>query len=112
MYVEDVAESVKFWGSIGFSAQILDENSADIKSSADADVTFTLYKKDIVRQISPEAADSVPSLLLQTEDLDDLYQKLVELNHAAGEIVDAPGLGRVFNFTDPDGNFYAVRESK
>ncbi|GFH40746.1 VOC family protein [Lactococcus insecticola] len=110
LYVNDVKAAVAFWTALGFSSEVIDENSAQIKSDDTSQVTFMLYDKAFIRQVSPEVVDNVPSILFQTSDLDGLYDKVLATGNAAGEIVDAPGMGRVFNFSDPDGAYYAVVE--
>lgn len=52
-----------------------------------------------------------PSLMFFSEDIDKLYNDLLNKNVIVGEIVNMP-IGRVFNFADNENNYYAVMESK
>jgi lactoylglutathione lyase len=114
LYVDNIDIAIAFWEAIGFSTKKFDENSAEIKSAIDAQVTFTLYTKSLIHEISPELLNNVPtpSLMFQSNDIEALYAKVLALGRNADEIMTVPGLGRVFNFTDPDGNYYAVSEVK
>ncbi len=112
LYVENINDALAFWQGIGFVGQIIDDNSATIKPAADSQVTLNLYAKAFIREVSPEVVDNVPSLMFQANEFDALHAKVTAVSDAVGEIVEAPGLGRVFNFADPDGHYYAVCEVK
>lgn len=112
LYVEDVKASVAFWQAIGFVTAEIDANSAQIQPVADSQVKLMLYDKAFIRAISPEVVDNVPSILFQASDLEALHARIAVLVPVIGEIVEAPGVGRVFNFSDPDGQYFAVREVK
>ncbi|MCZ2259516.1 glyoxalase [Sporosarcina sp. G11-34] len=52
-----------------------------------------------------------PSLLLFSNNLDELYKDLTKKQVTVGEIVTMPS-GRVFNFADNEGNYFAVLKKK
>ncbi|MGO2939667.1 MAG: hypothetical protein ACTIDA_03865 [Pseudolactococcus laudensis] len=112
LYVENINDALNFWQGIGFVGQKIDGNAATIKPAADSQVTVNLYAKAFIREVSPEVVDNVASLMFQSNDFDALHAKVTEVSDAVGEIVVAPGLGRVFNFADPDCHYYAVCEVK
>lgn len=112
LYVENIDDDLKFWQAIGFVGQKIDDNAATIKPATDSQVTLNLYAKAFIREVSPEVVDNIPSLMFQANDFDVLHTKVTEVSDAIGQIVVVPGLGRVFNFADPDGHYYAVCEVK
>ena len=61
--------------------------------------------------MQPELNLSTPSLMFHSENLDKLYKDFSDKNITVGEIVDMPS-GRVFNFADNEGNYFAIMESK
>ena len=59
----------------------------------------------------PEVNLHTPSLLFYSENLDQLYKDFSDKGITVGEIVSMPG-GRVFNFADNEGNYFAIMEKK
>lgn len=57
--------------------------------------------------MQPELNLNTPSLLFFSDDLDRLYKDFSDKNITVGELVNIPS-GRVFNFTDNEGNYFAV----
>ncbi|MCH4168638.1 MAG: VOC family protein [Streptococcaceae bacterium] len=116
LYVKNVAESVAFWRELGFYIQsetVVDGTlTAEIKPSEFAELTLVLYDLDFIMANSPEVAGNTPSILFQTPDITALYQKIVPLGLPTGEVIQLPDGGCVFNFSDPDGNYFAVTESE
>ena len=110
LYVENIDDALKFWQAIGFVGQKIDDNAATIKPATDSQVTLNLYAKAFIREVSPEVVDNIPSLMFQANDFDVLHTKVTEVSDAIGQIVVVPGLGRVFNFADPDGHIIAFAE--
>lgn len=110
LYVEDVKTALDFWEAIGFVTQTIDANSAQMQPVTDSQVKIMLYDKAFIRSVSPEVVDNVPSLLFQASDLDALHAKILETGQVVGDIAQIPGMGRVFNFSDPDGHYFAVRD--
>jgi len=69
LYVDDVAMERDFWSAIGFEvfnqAEIMGFKNFEMKPHADSTLTFTVYVKDFIRQVSPEVVDMKPSLLFE-----------------------------------------------
>lgn len=117
LYVDNQDEAVKFWTDIvGF--QILSEADhgeglrwIEIAPSKDAETSFVLHNKELVAKMSPELHLGTPSLLFFTEDLDQFYKHLASHEVTLGDIVTMP-TGRVFNFADNEGNYFAILEAR
>ncbi|MBS7576475.1 MULTISPECIES: VOC family protein [unclassified Enterococcus] len=116
LYVKNVAESIEFWRELGFYIQSETEIdgtlTAEIKPSERAELTLVLYDLEFIMANSPEVAGNTPSILFQTSDITTLYQKVAALGFPVGEVIHLPDGGCVFNFSDPDGNYFAVAESE
>jgi len=61
--------------------------------------------------MQPELNLQTPSLLLFSENLDELYRDFKDKQITVGDMVTMPS-GRVFNFADNEGNYFAVLERK
>ncbi|ANE45805.1 glyoxalase [Paenibacillus swuensis] len=116
LYVNDQEACMKFWTEqVGFT--LVNEHSmGDMKwyviaPTGEAQTSIVLHNKELISKMQPELNLGTPSLLFFSEDLDSLYQNLVEKSITVGEIVNMP-TGRVFNFADNEGNYFAVMETK
>jgi lactoylglutathione lyase len=83
----------------------------EIAPTKNAQTSIVLHNKELVSKMSPEVNLGTPSLLFFSEDLDQLYKDFSDKNITVGEIVIVPE-GRVFNFADNEGNYFAVVEKK
>jgi lactoylglutathione lyase len=114
LYVNNQDEAVKFWKEVlGFSV-ISEENNGhmrwiEVAAKKDAETSIILHDKEVVAKMSPGLNLGTPSLMFFTVNLDELYMKLSSKNITVGEIVNMPS-GRVFNFADYEGNYFAVME--
>lgn len=52
---------------------------------------------------------ATPSLIFATTNFDSLRESLQENGVETGEVMTLP-MGRVFNFADPEQNYFAVKE--
>lgn len=115
LYVADVAAAGAFWESLGFV--ILEESEADgtlvleIAPSTESNLHLVLYDLNYVQSHSPEVNIAVPSILFTATDVLDLYQRMQVLNVTLGELVQL-GEQLIFNFADPEGNYFAVSGPK
>lgn len=111
LYVADVAAAGAFWESLGFV--ILEESEADgtlvleIAPSTESNLHLVLYDLNYVQSHSPEVNIAAPSSLFTATDVLDLYQRMQVLNVTLGELVQL-GEQLIFNFADPEGNYFAV----
>ncbi|MBF8808128.1 MAG: VOC family protein [Enterococcus lacertideformus] len=111
LYVDDIEKNVAFWKSVGFKE--LDRQKMDgtliveIAQSETATAYLVLYDREFIEQHSSEVAGSSPSLMFYSENVFELYKKMQELGTTVGDLVQL-GEEYVFNFADPDGNYFAV----
>lgn len=111
LYMNDVAAAGAFWQSLGFV--ILDETEADgtlvleIAPTVTSNLHFVIYDLTYVQSHSPEVNIATPSVMFEAKDVFDLYQKMQIQNVALGELVQL-GDRLIFNFADPEGNYFAV----
>ncbi|CAM3887308.1 VOC family protein [Mesobacillus zeae] len=115
LYVNNQDEAVKFWTEkLGFSV-IADENNGqgmrwiEISPSINAETSIILHDKELISKMSPEMNIGTPSLMFFSENFEQLHNDLIKKNITVGEIVNMPS-GRVFNFADSEGNYFAIME--
>ncbi|MBO0601767.1 VOC family protein [Sporosarcina sp. E16_3] len=117
LYVNNQDEAVTFWTEkVGFSVISEEDNGQGMKwieiaPSKDAETAFILHNKELIAKMQPELNLQTPSLLLFSDKLDELYKDFKEKQITVGELVTMPS-GRVFNFADNEGNYFAVLEKK
>jgi lactoylglutathione lyase len=113
LYVNDQDEAVKFWTEkVGFHVISEEDNGEgmrwiEIAASKESETSIILHNKEFVAKMSPGLNLGTPSLMFFTEDLEGLYANLSEKNVTVGEMVNMPS-GKVFNFADGEGNYFAV----
>lgn len=117
LYVNNQEETVKFWTEkAGFSV-ISDEDNGqgmrwiEIAPTSDAETSIVLHNKELIAKMQPELNLNTPSLLFFSDNLDQLYKEFSEKQITVGELVTMPS-GRVFNFADNEGNYFAILEKK
>lgn len=117
LYVNNQDEAVKFWTEkVGFSVITEEDNGQGMKwieiaPSKEAETAFILHNKELIAKMQPELNLQTPSLLLFSEKLDELYKDFKDKQITVGDMVTMPS-GRVFNFADNEGNYFAVLEKK
>ncbi|WP_432355487.1 VOC family protein [Sporosarcina sp. A2] len=115
VYVSDQDNIKKFWiEQVGFSVISEEDNGEgmrwiEIAPSKESDTCIVLHDKELISKMQPELNLGTPSLLFFTDKLDELFEKLKNSHVTVGELVSIP-TGRVFNFADPEGNYFAVME--
>ncbi|OPH57810.1 glyoxalase [Paenibacillus ferrarius] len=116
LYVNNQDEALKFWTEkLGFSL-VSEENNEhmrwiEIAPAKEAGTNIVLHNKELIAKMQPQLNLNTPSLLFFSDELDSLYQDLKDKNITVGELVTMP-TGRVFNFADNEGNYFAVLEKK
>ena len=115
LYVNNQDEAVKFWTEqVGFVVVSEEDNGQgmrwiEIAPTKDAETSFVLHNKALIAEMQPELNLNTPSLLLFTDQLDALHKDLSDKQLTVGEIMTMPS-GRVFNFADNEGNYFAIKE--
>lgn len=117
VYVNNQDETLEFWTEkVGFSV-VSDENNGqglrwiEIAPTKEAETSIVLHNKEFIAKMQPELNLNTPSLMFYSENLDKLYKDFTDKNITVGEIVSMP-MGRVFNFADNEGNYFAVMEKR
>ncbi|MCM3767002.1 VOC family protein [Neobacillus niacini] len=117
LYVNNQDEAVRFWKEVmGFSVMNEEDNGQgfrwiEIAPTKDAETSIILHNKEFIAKMSPELNLGTPSLMFFTKNLDQLHADLSNKNITVGEIMNMPS-GKVFNFSDFEGNYFAVMEKK
>ncbi|EEK51041.1 VOC family protein [Bacillus cereus ATCC 10876] len=115
LYVNNQDEAVNFWTEkVGFYVVAEEDNKQgmrwiEIAPKSGAETSIILHNKEIISKMSPELNLGTPSLMFFSENLDQLYTDLTNKNVTVGEMVTMPS-GKVFNFADSEGNYFAVME--
>ena len=73
------------------------------------ETSIILHNKELIAKMQPELNLNTPSLLFFSENLDRLYQDFKDKEITVGQLVTMPS-GRVFNFSDNEGNYFAIME--
>ena len=111
LYVTDVDREAKFWQSVGFVERDRQDMGAtemvQMAPSEDGAFAFNIFDLAFIKENSPEVADNVPSVMLYSDDIETLYEKMQSLGIETGELVEM-GLQKVFNFANPDGLYFGV----
>ncbi|MFC3931603.1 glyoxalase [Streptococcus dentapri] len=111
LYVEDVAAERDFWSAIGFEilnkTEMMGFETFDMRPHADSSLTFTVYSKEFIYQVSPEVIDMKPSVLFETTDIEGLRARIAAVTDTASQINSEPFPN--FNFANPSGHYFAVK---
>jgi lactoylglutathione lyase len=116
LYVNNQEKAVDFWTEIMGLSLISEVDMGqglrwfELAPTKEAETSIILHNKELIAKMQPELNLGTPSLMFFTEDLDKLYSRLSNANITVGEIVNMPPSGRVFNFADYEGNYFAVME--
>ena len=110
LYVKSVQAVADFWLTAGF-VEISRQGEGQeltivLAPSKESNARLQLWDIDFIRQVSPEVAESKPSLLFTVDNLEEWQAKIAQLTDTASEINNYQGMTN-FNFADPEGNFYA-----
>lgn len=116
LYVDEPRRVAEFWKkNFGFLEHVTEEGGLfkiELRPHQLAETKIILFERAVIAELEPELDLATPSLLFAVPkgELDVLYEKV----KANGEVVNPPmttpdGM-RVFNFADPEGRYFAVRE--
>ncbi|WP_171943459.1 VOC family protein [Streptococcus suis] len=116
LYVNDIEASAQFWKEkMGFERvekQVQGpQTSYIIAPKSDSEVQFVLHDKAEVAEMHPEMFLGIPSILMASADVEKTYQEFIERGVNANPVMDL-GFMKTFNFSDEEGNYYAVQEVK
>ncbi|UQN15306.1 VOC family protein [Gulosibacter sp. ACHW.36C] len=115
IYVENPRDVADFWvDTVGFTevdAQQVDGATlfVELTPTAASDAHITLFDRNVVAQSSPELDLATPSILFKSPDITAMRDSLAAAGTTVGDIVEAGGM-TTFNFADPEGNWFAVKQ--
>lgn len=115
LYVENQAAVRDFWVE-KLDFVVVSEEVAngeiqwiEIAPTKGVETTFVLQNKKKVAEMNPEMNLGTPSILLFGNNVAELYEEYKDKGITVGDLVDLP-MGRVFNFSDNEGNYFAICE--
>lgn len=115
LYVQNQDAAVAFWTEkVGFEV-ISEENNGqgmrwiEIAPSKTAGTSIILHDKELIAKMAPELNLQTPSLMFFSDDLMTLYNSFIEKHITVGDMVTMPS-GKVFNFADNEGNYFAIMQ--
>jgi len=105
---------VKFWTEkVGFIIKNEQEEAGmrwiEIAPSKEAQTSFVLHNKEIIAKMQPELNLGTPSIMFYADQIEEMYQDFQAKGIKVGDLVMMP-MGRVFNFADPESNYFALVE--
>ena len=116
LYVKDTKKAKDFWcDKMGFvlvdSFNDIGDVSYVVSPSIYSDVRFVIHNKEIIEKLSPEISTNCPSILLNTSNLEQTFEILRNKNVNINPIQDV-GKFFVCNFSDEEGNYFAIKQDK
>ena len=115
VYVVDQERIARFWvDHFGFVIAGRQDYGAtfaiELQDGSGKATKMVLQNKEAVAKQSPELHLGTPSLLLESDEINSLYERLKAAHVTVGDKVTFPGGKQVFNFADPEGNYFAIIE--
>lgn len=114
LYVDDQDKVAKFWKD---NFDYIEEERIDLGEAYSIRLSdpkgwgsdLVIHQKEFVRKMNSGANLESPSLMFETRgSLDKLRNRLIENGVTVGEVVDLGNNEVVFNFADPEGNYFAI----
>ncbi|MDU9418969.1 VOC family protein [Staphylococcus lloydii] len=114
IYVNNHDKVIDFWTTHLSFTVVEDTTEMDMRvvklaPSEDAQTLIVLQDKEKVDAMDMGVSTATPSLIFATTNFDALRESLQENGVETGEVMTLP-MGRVFNFADPEQNYFAVKE--
>ncbi|MBF7019667.1 VOC family protein [Staphylococcus sp. 18_1_E_LY] len=114
IYVNNHDKVIDFWTTHLSFTVVEDTTEMDMRvvklaPSEDAQTLIVLQDKEKVDAMDMGVSTATPSLIFATTNFDSLRESLQENGVETGEVMTLP-MGRVFNFADPEQNYFAVKE--
>lgn len=109
LYVDDIEIVTSFWESLGASEverTTLPDNSINVVMQLSDQIELSFFAKSFIAVYSPEVLGNTPSLMIYTDQLVALHDKLAE----ATPITSQNGIAS-FAFPDPEGNYFVFAQA-
>lgn len=117
LYVNNLDQNAKFWKEQAGFEKVEKVNTEDgdyiyiVAPKLSSEVELVLQNRFKVEKMSPELNFGTPSILMQTSNLEEVYNHFIKNKVNANPIVEFGGM-KVFNFSDNENNYFAIREVK
>lgn len=117
LYVNNLDENAKFWKEQAGFEKVEKVNTEDgdyiyiVAPKLSSEVELVLQNRFKVEKMSPELNFGTPSILMQTSNLEEVYNHFIKNKVNLNPIVEFGGM-KVFNFSDNENNYFAIREVK
>ncbi|WP_102693475.1 VOC family protein [Rummeliibacillus pycnus] len=116
IYVDNQEAAKTFWTEkVGCIVRSEETNGQfhmiEIAPTKDAETSFVLQNKQLVAKMEPYLNVGPPSLMFFTDNVENLYEEFKAKEITVGDLVEIPS-GKIFNFADPENNYFAVIERK
>lgn len=115
IYVKDPRAVADFWiDKIGFTEVKVETHetgilSVELTCNNMSDASIVLFDRNIVEKMAPELNLGTPSILFSSYDVTDMRNRLINNGVKVGEVVEMRD-SITFNFSDIEGNYFAVQE--
>lgn len=117
IYVKNPRAVADFWiNKIGFTEIKADTHetgilSVELTHNIMSDASIVLFDRSIVEEMSPELNLGTPSILFSSYDVMEMRNRLINNGVNVGEVMEM-GDSLTFNFSDIEGNYFAIQEIK
>ena len=114
LYMDDIEAAADFWKKeMGFERvekQVQGpQTSYIVAPKKNSEVAFVLHDKEEVAKMNPGMNLEIPSILMTSSNLEETRLGLLDRGVEVNPNMDL-GFMKVFNFSDCEGNYFAVRE--
>lgn len=115
LYVRDLDANAQFWKEQAGFERVEKIPSPDgsyvyiVSPLQHSEVQFVLQDRTKIEQMSPELNFGTPSILMQTDNLEQVYQHFIAHNVIVNPIMEVAGM-KFFNFADNENNYFAIKE--
>lgn len=114
IYVYDHDKAITFWTKNLYFKVVEDTEEMQMRvvklaPNDDAQTAIVLQDKAKVDEMDMGVSTDTPSLIFDTTQYDELFNRLKDSQVTFGDIMTLP-MGRVFNFADEENNYFAVKE--
>ncbi|MQS52084.1 VOC family protein [Companilactobacillus mishanensis] len=115
LYVDDVELIADFFKD-ALNAEIikktkLQDGSFELKLKVLDQVNINLYNVDFIKNFSPMVSLETPSIMFLTDDVEATHEQISKYSKDVGDIM-VQGCQKVFNFSDPEGHYFAIGTAK
>ncbi|MFD1472019.1 VOC family protein [Companilactobacillus mishanensis] len=115
LYVDDVELIADFFKD-ALNAEIikktkLQDGSFELKLKVLDQVNINLYNVDFIKNFSPMVSLETPSIMFLTDDVEATHEQISKYSKDVGDIM-VQGCQKVFNFSDPEGHYFAIGTTK